>query len=447
MRTIRTGVCGLLLAVMMLVMGVAVQTSDAGAAQASANPHIPAGTASYSRHVCALVAGQARCSAEVRTDQNGIPLVFKAPTVDPTAVSGTWDSYGITPQGFHTAYKLPWNSPVRQTIAIVDGYNHPNVKPDLDYFDSAFKLGAFPNCSATRTTTCFQRVDENGNAKGFTNGNASEAAAWNLETNLDAQTAHSICLNCKLLLVEAYSDSPADLATAVNTAARLGATEISNSYAWAESGLATWYPQAYNHPGVAITASSSDYGYGPYYPADLNTVVAVGGTRLNLAANGAYKSESAWGNGRSSPSGSGAGSGCSIFNSTYTTAAYWQKAVANWAYTGCGTRRSISDVSADADPATGAWVYNSVPNAHSQTGWFSVGGTSLSSPLIAGTYALAGNAASRTWPALSLYQHPGKLHDVKSGANGACTYTIMCTGWAGYDGPTGLGTPAGLGAF
>jgi subtilase family serine protease len=271
------------------------------------------------------------------------------------------------------------------------------------------------------------------------------AKGWDLETNLDVQIAHATCLNCKILLVEAYNES--GLAEANNTAARLGATEISNSWGFLEGTFSTWNPSAFNHAGIAITASAHDHGYGAYYPADLNTVVAVGGTRLSVTSSGAYASESVWGNGTVAPGGSGTGSGCSTLVSSYTSAPYWQKTVANWAYTGCGSQRAIADVSADADTASGAWVYNSAPDQYGQTGWFSVGGTSLSAPIIAGVFALAGNAAQFTWPGQMLYKYPNQFHDVTSGTNGTCTYTIMCNGWSGYDGPTGVGTPWGTGGF
>src|SRR6185312_6278949 len=120
-----------------------------------------------------------------------------------------------------------------------------------------------------------------------------------------------------------------------------------------------------------------------YYPADLNTVVAVGGTNLTVASDGSYDHEVVWGNGTVAPNGWGTGSGCSGFSSSYTTAPYWQKAVPNWSYTGCGNQRAIADVSAVADPNTGAWVYNSAPNQYGQTGWFRIGGTSLTAPIIA----------------------------------------------------------------
>jgi subtilase family serine protease len=424
------------------MLAAAAERADAGTAKLVRVPH------GHSRAVCRTRPGHARCTAFVATNARGVPLVVKAPATptSPVAVD-TNATYGYSPQNFHSAYNLPWRSGVQQTIAIVDAYDHPNVKGDLDYFDSAWGLGAFPSCSSTVTTACFQRVDEYGYARGFVNNDAAAARAWAVETNLDVQAAHGICLNCKILLVETYTDSRSDLARGVNTAAALGATEISNSYGWPESGLADWNPSAYVHPGIAITASAHDYGYGAYYPADLNSVIAVGGTRLLLNSDGSYNSETVWGDGVSSPTGHGTGSGCSTFDSTYTQAPTWQRNLANWAYTGCGTLRAVADVSADADPDTGAWVYNSAPNEYGQTGWFRFGGTSLSAPLIAGVYALAGNAGYYNWPGQIPYLYPSRLHDVTSGSNGSCGAYIMCHGWTGYDGPTGLGTPAGLGSF
>ena len=416
------------------------------AAQLQTRPGVTAGSVlntkggphGHSKAICPAKSGHARCHAVVLTDNLGHPLVFKAPFATPADAGG---SVGYSPQQLHSAYQLPWSSTVRQTIAIVDAYDHPAVKSNLDVFDSQFGLGSFPSCSATVTTACFQRVDQNGNARGFTNSDPTAASKWDLETNLDVQAAHATCLNCKILLVEAFTTGNDDFAAAEDTAARLGATEISNSYELAEGSLKTWVPTSFNHAGIAIVASAGDHGYGPVYPADLNTVVAVGGTRLVLNSNGSYNSESVWGNGVAAPSGHGTGSGCSTLGSPNTTAAWWQVGVANWQYTGCGGQRSVADVAALADPSTGFWVYTSA------TGWEIIGGTSLSAPVIAGVFALAGHAANYTWPAQSLYQHLSQFHDVTTGTNGTCTYTIMCHGWAGYDGPTGVGTPRGIGAF
>ncbi len=194
------------------------------------------------------------------------------------------------------------------------------------------------------------------------------------------ETAHEICQTCKIVLVEATTNSLSYLAAAVNQAAKQGATEISNSYGGSESSGETTYDSSYNHSGIAVTASSGDGGYGVEYPAASPYVVAVGGTTLNLTSSNTYSSESAW---------SSAGRGCSA----YETANSWQTAVSDWSQTGCGTKRGVADVSADADPNTGAAVYDST-RYQGESDWFQVGGTSLSSPPIASVFALVGGASS-----------------------------------------------------
>ena len=111
---------------------------------------------------------------------------------------------------------------------------------------------------------------------------------------------------------------------------------------------------------------------------------------------------------------------------------------------GC-IRRTVADVSADADPNTGAAVYDSV-RYQGRSGWFQVGGTSLASPLIAAVYALAGNGAN-TVDGSYPYAHKSGLFDVTSGSNGSCGGSYLCTGKVGYDGPSGLGTPVGTTGF
>jgi len=374
---------------------------------------VPAGASAGQSHrpVCPgpAHAGAALCHAHVVTDARGTPHVTPAPA-------------GYGPAQFRTAYNLPGAAPSAQTIAIVDAYDSPTVASDLNAYSSAYGL---PQC--TSANPCFKKVNQNGVAGSY----PRKDAGWGLEIALDVEIAHAICPNCKILLVEASSNSLSNLAAAVNTAARLGATQISNSYGGGEysgeSGVT-----AYNHPGIAITASSGDSGYGSSFPAADPHVVAVGGTTLTLGAGDAWAGESVW---------SGAGSGCS----SYLAAQTWQSSLSNWSLTGCGTKRGIADVAADADPATGAAVYDTT-TYQGRSGWFKVGGTSLSSPLIAGVYALAGNAASASYPASLAYANPAALHDVTSGSNGSCT-TVMCKGAAGYDGPTGLGTPNGVGGF
>jgi subtilase family serine protease len=384
---------------------VAAALADGSPAQA-ANGH------ASSKPVCpAPAVGSARCHALVVTDANGNAAVAVTPK-------------GYGPAQFHGAYALPTKAPNAQTIAIVDAYDDPTAKADLDTFDTTFGLPLFPSCGGTVTTACFQKVNQAGQASPLPHVNAG----WAVEISLDVQVAHEICQNCKILLVEARNSSTSNLATAVNTAASLGATVISNSYGGADSPPIA----AYNHPGIAITVSSGDNGFGVESPASFNTVVAVGGTTLTLGTANTYGSESVW---------SGTGSGCSSLN----TARAFQKSASGWAATGCVSKRGVVDVAADADPSTGAAVYDSTPN-HGRTGWYRVGGTSLSAPLIAAVFALAGNATSVSYAAKLPYAHTASLHDVTVGSNGSCG-TTMCKGSLGYDGPTGVGTPKGIGAF
>jgi subtilase family serine protease len=202
---------------------------------------------------------------------------------------------------------------------------------------------------------------------------------------------------------------------------------VSNSWGGGEfsSETSPSYDGHFNRPGVPITVSSGDAGFGVEFPAASRYVTAVGGTTLNLRSDNTRLSETVW---------SDAGSGCS----GYETKPAWQ------ADTACA-RRAVADVSADADPATGASVYDS-QGYQGRTGWFRVGGTSLSAPLIAGVYALAGNGASTVYGSFP-YSHSASLFDVTSGSNGTCGGSYLCTASPGYDGPTGLGTPIGTGAF
>lgn len=357
------------------------------------------------RAVCpAAEVGAAHCHALVVTDANGNPTASSLPPAG---------SYG--PTQFHTGYGLPSTAPSAQTIAIVDAYDDPNIESDLGVYDSQYGL---PPC--TTANGCFRKVDQNGGTK-YPRSNAG----WSLEIALDVETAHEICQNCTILLVEASSNSLANLGAAVNEAAKLGANVISNSYGGSEYSSETSDESTYfNHPGVAITASSGDGGYGVEFPAASQYVTAVGGTTLNLNADNTYSSESAW---------SGSGSGCSA----YIVKPSWQTD------TGCA-KRTVADVSADADPNTGAAVYDSV-RYQGQSGWFQVGGTSLAAPLVGAVYALAGNAGTVTYGSYP-YSHTSSLHDVTSGSNGSCG-SYLCTAGTGYDGPTGLGSPNGTGGF
>lgn len=362
-----------------------------------------AGLAAGSRPVCPGPAafGSTHCHAHVVTDRNG----------NPTATSGP-SGYG--PVQFVTGYGLSTNAGAGQTIAIVDAYDDPNIESDLGVYSNQYGL---PPC--TTANKCFQKVDQRGGTKYPTKN-----AGWALEISLDVEIAHAVCPACKILLVEADSNSTTNLLTAINTAVKLGATVVSNSWGASEFSTETSYDSYLNHPGVPITVSSGDNGYGVEWPAASQYVTAVGGTTLTLNSNSTRAKETVW---------SGAGSGCSA----YVPKPGWQKDA------GCA-RRTVADAAADADPNTGAAIYDSV-RYQGQAGWFQVGGTSLASPLIAAVYALAGNGSGINNGSY-VYAHASSLYDVTSGSNGSCG-SYLCTGLTGYDGPTGNGTPNGTGAF
>ncbi len=321
---------------------------------------------------------------------------------------------GLTPSKLQKAYKLPSNTAGKgQTIAIVDAYDNPNAEADMAVYRSTFGL---PAC--TTANGCFKKVDQQGGTR-----YPQADSGWAGEIALDLDMASAICPNCHILLVEANSSYFNDLGTSVNTAARMGAAVISNSYGGSEDAQSVAsIAQDYKHAGVTITASSGDSGYGVQMPAAFNSVIAVGGTSLSPANNSRGWTESAW---------NGSGSGCG----QYVNKPSWQKD------SGC-RHRTVADVSAVADPNTGVAVYNT----YGDNGWNIYGGTSASSPIIAGVYALAGNA-TKINPGAYLYSHSANLFDVTRGSNGQCKTRYLCTTGTGYDGPTGLGTPNGTTAF
>lgn len=352
--------------------------------------------------VCPSAAlGEARCHSLVRVDDAAQPLA-----------TGTPSGYG--PADLRAAYKLGATGGAGQTIAIVDAYDDPKAESDLAVYRSQYGLTA-----CTTANGCFRKVDQSGGTN-YPRGNTG----WAEEISLDLDMASAICPNCHILLVEAKTNSFANLAAAVDEAAALGATVISNSYGGGEYSGEVSDQAHFNHPGVAITVSSGDNGYGVEFPAASQYVTAVGGTTLTRNTSARGWSETVW---------SGAGSGCSA----YITKPIWQPG------TGCA-RRTVADVSAVADPNTGVAVYDTY--RLNPGGWLVFGGTSVSAPIIGGVYALAGNAGSITYGSYS-YSHTLSLFDVTSGSNGSCGGSYLCTAVAGFDGPTGNGTPNGTGGF
>jgi subtilase family serine protease len=367
-------------------LGAAVATGSGGAVAAPAGLH--------PIHVCAKAqAGYAACMSQLMVGANGKAVPAATPS-------------GYGPADIQSAYKLP--SSGGATVAIVDAFDDPNAASDLNTYRSTYGL---PPC--TTANGCFKKVNQRGGATP-----PAPDAGWAVEISLDIDMVSAACPGCHILLVEADSNFFSDLAAAVNYAATQGVAAISNSYGGSDQGQLA----AYNHKGIAITASSGDNGYGVSSPASFRTVIGVGGTSLHHAANTRGWRETAW---------SGAGSGCSTLN----TKPAWQTSATQCA------GKAIADVSAVADPSTPLAVYDT----YQQSGWLLVGGTSASSPIIASVYALGGHLAN--YPAAYTWGQTSHLYDVRSGSNGSCPTSVWCHAGVGWDGPTGLGTPHGLAAF
>ncbi|CAM5620972.1 peptidase S8 [Streptomyces xanthochromogenes] len=399
----RRGGAPALLSLLALVTGGLLAAAPSATAQQAGDP------ASNVKPLCASqAAGTMHCLALERTDvkqHRGI-TAEAAPT-------------GFGPADLQKAYNLPADGGSGQTVAIVDAQDDPNAESDLATYRSQYGL---PAC--TTANGCFKKVDQNGG----TNYPTADSG-WAGEISLDVDMVSAVCPQCHILLVEATSANMDDLGAAVNRAVTMGAKFVSNSYGGSEDASDTTADSQYfNHPGVAITVSSGDSGYGVEYPAASQYVTAVGGTSLKQDSSTRGWSESVWG---TSAGGEGAGAGCSAYDPKPS----WQKD------SGCA-KRAVADVSAVADPATGLAVYDS----YQANGWNVYGGTSASSPIIAGVYALAGAPAGGSTPSSFPYAHTGSLNDVTTGANGSCS-DYLCKAGAGYDGPTGLGTPNGTAAF
>lgn len=335
-------------------------------------------------------------------------------------------AYGATQ--LRKAYSIRATGSRGKVIAIVDAYHSASAFSDLQDYRSMYGLGKMDNCgvAGSRPTEvragknpCFFQLTQTGEVAPVA---STEAAGWAQETALDLEMAAAFCPRCSILLVEAKSSSFKNLEAAVATASEFtGVRSISNSYGGSDVSEDEYPAFAMAAAqGIAVVASSGDSGYGVSSPASFSSVVAVGGTSLYLSGNGSYARETAWSSG---------GSGCSNLNPP----ASWQDV----SVTECAGKAS-SDVSAVGDPATGVTV--------SYEGqWYVYGGTSVSAPIIAALYALRsdfGQSAGEFTAA-----HSDQLNDVTVGVNGTCRTKLWCSASEGWDGPTGLGSPNGSGAF
>jgi hypothetical protein len=307
-----------------------------------------------------------------------------------------------------------------QTIAIVDAYDDPNIAGDLHQFDLAFGL----------PDPVLAKVNQGGGA-----ALPAPNAAWTGEIALDVEWAHAAAPGARILLVEANSNSNADLFAAVATAAaQPGVSVVSMSWGspeWAaEPASDAVFATPAGHAGVTFVAAAGDTGAPPIYPAASPNVLAVGGSTLTLGAGNVWGGESAWG---------GGGGGLSA----YEGQPYYQSGTV----TQSGTRRAVPDVAYDANPATGFSVYDSYANP-SWAPWVQYGGTSAGAPQWSGLIAVAdqgralnglGSLDGRSQTLPMLYALPaGDFHDITAGSSTGSPYY-----WAGpgYDLVTGRGSP------
>jgi hypothetical protein len=342
------------------------------------------------------------------------------------------------------------------TVAVIAPYDDPDVASDLAAYRAQYGQPPCPQTlSASGPPGCLTEISESGALITPGSGTAPAAnASWALQTSAQLDAVSATCPNCKILLVEVNSPAITDIGAGVNFAADLSAQVITIGVAQPETGTdPTWDTAYFQHPGIAITAAAGNSGYattGVDYPSASPQVTAVGGTTLTPAGTGACTTALAGTRGWCEQAWNDADGATTSACSLYETEPSWQKADLPAADTGCGSLRTVADVSADADPATGIAVYDS----YGEGGWqpAPTGGTSVAAAIVAGAYALAGVPAATSYPASFPYAHSTGLNDVTTGTNTTttnptCSPAYLCTAGTGYDAPTGLGTPAFTTAF
>lgn len=405
---------------------VAPTATSTSASLSHSMADVPRGT---SVNVCSNLVpmGYAHCSALLRSDlvaQNERP---GQGTAAPSALLGDGGAY--SPAYLRSAYNVAslaatGSDGVGQTVAIVDASSNPKLVSDLTYYRHYFNLPACPagTVSPSASGCALQIVNQSGAASPL----PSSSTSWGLEEAIDVEMVSAICPNCQILVVEAATASMGDLGASVNTAVRLGANVVSNSYGSPEFASENSLSIAdYQHAGVAIVAATGDNGYGVQFPAASPNVVAVGGTTLIQNSDKGTRNgyETVWND---------SGSGCSL----YEPKPSWQRD------TGC-SRRTVADVAALANPNTGAWVYDTF----GASGLYVAGGTSVATALVGALYGVVntGSANTLTAGAVLYGAGPGALYQVSAGSNSSCG-TYLCSAADssnGYNGPTGLGTLGG----
>jgi subtilase family serine protease len=332
-----------------------------------------------------------------------------------------------TPATIKSVYSLP-STGGSGAIAIVDAYHYPTALADFNAFAQDFQLPRESSTNATASgNPVFQVVYATG-VKPLSGGNY--IASWNLEEALDIEWAHAMAPNAKIYLVEAASDANGDLFSAVKAASALpGVKEVSMSWGGGEMpSEVNFYDGYFVNYGIVYLAAGGDSSDAVDYPSASPDVISCGGTTINRSASGAFVSETGW---------SDTGCGLSFYEARPT----YQSGISQIV----GSHRGVNDISFNANPQTGVYVYDSTP-LWGEGGWWILGGTSLATPCVAGVLneaASAGDgfAANTASEQVRLYSYLGNgrvFRDITSGTDGR----VKCT--VGWDFVTGLGSPVGL---
>jgi Ricin-type beta-trefoil lectin domain len=362
----------------------------------------------------------------------GCAALIKNRTAASASASASADATtpgGYSPANLQQAYDFQGTrSGSGQTVAVVTAYNDPDAASDLAAYRTEYGLTA-----CTVADECFKQVSETGSTTSL----PGTAAGWTAPAAESIEMISAICPNCQILLVEASSTAISDLGAAENEAVTLGASFVDNDWIIPEASVGavetTYDTEYFDHPGVAITAPAGDDGYGVInYPAASQYVTAVGGSTLTADSSVARGyTEAAW---------AGSSAGCSA----YEPKPSWQTDA------GCADR-TLNDLAAVADPNTPIAYYDTP----TEGGWGEGSGTVVSAAIVAASYALAGTPAAGTYPASYPYESPGGsyttpgnayaspdgMNNITSGSDGTCSVSYLCTAGAGYNGPTGLGSP------
>jgi kumamolisin len=247
-----------------------------------------------------------------------------------------------------------------KAIALVDAYDNPDAATDIKTFAAAYGYGT-PDFTVVKV------------------GNPPPDSGWALEESLDIEYAFGMAPNAKIYLVEANSNSDADLYAAEDKATALlqaaGGGEASNSWGGSEYSGETGDDSHFKGKGVVYFASSGDSGGAVGYPSVSPYVVSVGGTYIARNGSGDFLYETGW---------SDAGGGPSQIEKRPSYQNIVKKVV--------GTKRGTPDLASEASNVSYVAIYSQ----YGCGGWCGVGGTSVSSPTMAGIINAAGTFAAST---------------------------------------------------